>query len=384
NAFALPGGFIYVTRGIMTHLTNEAQLVGVLGHEIGHVTARHSVNQMSKQQLAQLGLGVGVILSEDIAAVADIAQAGLQILTLKFSRDDESQADELGVRYMRRIDYDPRQLAAVMEMLQRSSQLQQGSGRVPEWLSTHPDPANRIEHIDQLIAESGVDFSGATVKRAPYLHTIDGMVFGPDPREGFFDGDVFHHPDLRFRIDFPPGWQKANTKTAVQAVSGSEDALLALTLDEGTPASALDRFAAREGVSVGSVTAREINGLSAALAPFSAQVEGGTLRGEVLFVSHRGTTYRFLGYTAEGRWSGYSGTIDAALRSFRPETDPAILSVTPDRLSLVELDRSLPFDTFVDRYPSTVRPEIVALINQVGDNATLAAGTLAKRVRNGG
>jgi predicted Zn-dependent protease len=382
NAFALPGGFIYITRGIMSHFTSEAQLVGVLGHEIGHVTARHSVNQMSKQQLAQIGLGVGMILSESVAAMGDVAAAGLQVLTLKFSRDDESQADELGIRYMRRVNYDPRELAGVMRMLERSSQLQQGSGRVPEWLSTHPEPANRVEHIQEIVASSGEDLSGAVVARNEYLRRLDGMMFGMNPREGYFEGDLFHHPDLRFRIAFPPGWRRANGKSAVQAMPESEDAILALTLAEGDPATALDRFASQEGLTVGNTTARDVNGLPAALAPFSAQAEGGAVRGLVLFVSHGGTTYRFLGYAVDARWAQHSGSIESALRSFRPETDPDVLSVTPDRLALVEIDQSLSFGRFMERYPSTVEPGVVALINQVETDATLPAGTLAKRVQS--
>lgn len=382
NAFAVPGGFVYITRGIMSHLTSEAQLVGILGHEIGHVTARHSVNQMSRQQLAQLGLGVGMILSETVASVGDIAAAGIQVLSLRFSRDDESQSDELGIRYMRRLDYDPRELASVMRMLQRSGELQQGGGRVPEWLSTHPDPANRVQDIRRIVAESGEDLSNATVARTGYLRRLDGMVFGPNPREGFFEGDVFHHPDLRFRIDFPSGWQKANGKSAVQAMPTSEDAIMALTLAQGSPSAALDEFASQQGVSVGNVAARDVNGLNAALAPFSAQAQDGNqLRGLVLFVAHRGTTYQFIGYTYQARWSTHGDAINAALRSFRPETDPQVLGVTPDEIDLVDLGQSLTLGQFVERYPSTVQPEIVGLINQIESGEEMRAGTLAKRVR---
>ena len=102
NAFAVPGGYVYVTRGLLTHITSEAQLAGVIGHEIGHVTARHSVNDMSKQQLAQIGLGVGMIVSPTLAALGNLAASGMQVLFLKYSRDHENQADELGVRYMTR------------------------------------------------------------------------------------------------------------------------------------------------------------------------------------------------------------------------------------------------------------------------------------------
>ena len=121
NAFALPGGFIYITRGILTHLESEAQLVGVLGHEIGHVTARHSASQMSRAQLAQIGLVAGMVFSETVRDYAGVASQSLGLLFLKFGRDDESQADELGIRYMTRVGYDPRELAGVMTMLSRTS-----------------------------------------------------------------------------------------------------------------------------------------------------------------------------------------------------------------------------------------------------------------------
>src|SRR5881409_1646776 len=151
NAFALPGGFIYATRGIFAHLNSEAELAGVVGHEIGHVTARHSVSQLSKQQLAQLGLAVGTIASPELGRYAGLAGQALGVLFLKYSREDESQADELGLRYMRRATYDPREMPHVFETLTRVSQAQ-GGGRVPEWLATHPNPENRRGRIEQEIA----------------------------------------------------------------------------------------------------------------------------------------------------------------------------------------------------------------------------------------
>ncbi len=385
NAFALPGGFIYITRGILAHFTSEAQLIGVLGHEIGHVTARHSVTQMSRQQLAQLGLGIGMILSEDVRAVGDLAGAGLQLLSLSFSRGDESEADELGVRYMRRIGHDPHELAGVMRMLERTSQLQSGSGRVPEWLSTHPDPANRVEHIEQLIADSGEDFSDAVIGRDPFLGRIEGVVFGTDPREGFFDAGLFHHPDLRFRLRFPEGWETSNTKDAVRAGPEEGDALLQLTLAEGTPAEALADFAAQDGVSVGRRRSSRVNGLPTASAEFltTTQEREEDLAGLVSFVRHREVTYQLLGLAKVSRWSSYRGLVSDALRSFEEETDPAVLAVQPDRLELVRLTRSLPFSTFVERYPSTVSSDLVAIINQIESDASFPAGTLAKRVPGG-
>src|SRR5206468_1694709 len=140
----LPGGYIYVTRGILAHLNSEAELAGVVGHEIGHVTARHSVSQMSKQQLAQIGLAVGTIASPDFERFAGLASAGLGVLFLKYSRDAEREADDLGLRYMRRANYDPRQMPHVFEMLTRVSPAQDGV-RVPEWLAASPEQDAAVE-----------------------------------------------------------------------------------------------------------------------------------------------------------------------------------------------------------------------------------------------
>src|SRR6266487_1431059 len=229
NAFALPGGYIYVTRGILAHLNSEAELGGVVGHEIGHVTARHSVSQMSKQQLAQLGLAVGSIASPDFGRYAGLAGQALGVLFLKYSRDNESQADDLGLRYMRRANYDPREMPHVFEMLTRVSQAQ-GGGRVPEWLATHPNPENRRGRIEQEIAALPQDFSGAAVNRDTYLRRLDGLVFGNNPREGYFKENQFFHPDLRFRVTFPEGWTTNNGKQSVVATSPEKDAAVELAV----------------------------------------------------------------------------------------------------------------------------------------------------------
>ena len=158
NAFAYPGGFIFITRGILTHMNSEAELAGVLGHEIGHVTARHTASQITKQQLAQIGLVAGSVLSTTVAQMAGVASQGLGMLFMKFGRDAEYQADELGFRYMTKDGYDPRGMTSMFQMLQRQSAMG-GAGRLPEWQSTHPDPENRVakneERLKTFQAASG-------------------------------------------------------------------------------------------------------------------------------------------------------------------------------------------------------------------------------------
>jgi predicted Zn-dependent protease len=156
NAFALPGGQVFITRGLLDRLTNEAQLAGVLGHESGHVVARHSSEQLAKSQLMQrLVASVGVAASDGNNAgrgysAAMIAQLVARMKTLQYSRADESQADELGLRFMSQAGYDPRAMIEVMQILQ---QVTPQTGRQPEFLVTHPYPEHRIEDITRWIDE---------------------------------------------------------------------------------------------------------------------------------------------------------------------------------------------------------------------------------------
>jgi predicted Zn-dependent protease len=382
NAFALPGGFIYITRGILTHFSSEAELMGVLGHEIGHVTARHSVNQMSRAQLAQLGLGVGSILAPDLAPLAQAAGAGLGLLFLRYGRDDERQADDLGLRYMTREGYDPLEMAATFEMLADASGAREEGGRVPAFLSTHPDP---LERRDRIIArvEAG-QVSGTRVERESYLRRLEGMPFGEDPRQGYFEENAFFHPELAFRLDFPVGWQTLNGRDAVQGVSAEEDALLVLTLDDAsTPGAARDAFLGEEGIQGGNLSSQAVNGLPAARADFLATTEQGTLAGAVVFILHAGSVYRILGYAPEARWSARSSAVRGALGSFRRVTDPAVLNRQADEIELVRTTAGMTVEEFHRRYPSEVPIETVATINHLELGETIPSGTLVKRVVSG-
>jgi predicted Zn-dependent protease len=387
NAFAVPGGKIYITRGILAHMNSEAELAGVLGHEIGHVTARHSVSQMSRAQLAQLGLGVGMILAgPQIGALGDLAGAGLQLLFLKYGRDDENEADELGVRYMRRTNYEPTELAEVMLMLERSSQMQDESGRVPEWLSSHPSPPNRVANILAEVRNTQAEAAGsgtALVRRDEFIRRLDNMVYGINPREGFFEGATFLHPEMRFRFDFPSGWQTVNQKQAVQGISENQDAMISITMAEGTPSQAMQEFASDQNVQTAAPRQQNINGLPAVTAEFAVATEQGTLRGLVAFVSHGNNTYQVLGYTPESRWGNYSSTLSRSIGSFARLTDQTALSAQPERLDVVQVSSGMTLSTFLQRYPSTEEPEIVALINHLDGDARLNGGAVYKRVVGG-
>jgi predicted Zn-dependent protease len=258
--------------------------------------------------------------------------------------------------------------------------MQGGSGRVPEWLSTHPDPENRSEAILAMADDEGIDLSTAVVARPAFLRQVDGMIFGANPREGFTEGDVFHHPDLAFRLNVPSGWHVVNGKREVQFLTPQQDGAVLLTLAAGSPRDAIAAFGAQNGIRMGSPRSRTVNGFDAVSAPFEAETQQGMLAGEALFLSYGGNTYRMLGVAAASNWPSLAPDAGALMLSFQRETDSRVLGVQPDRLSLVDLNQSLSLAVFVERYPSAVPSEVVALINHVAPGGTLPAG-LAKRVQ---
>jgi len=380
NAFALPGGFIYVTRGMMALMTSEAELASVLGHEIGHVTARDSVNQLSKQQLTQLGLGLGTIFAPELQSLGSLANAGLSLLFLKYGRDDEREADRLGFEYMRKAEYDVSEFGDVFAALERL-ETQQPQSALPNWLSTHPSPGERVKTAEARAA-SLPSPPNARIGRDEFLGQIDDLVYGQDPRDGFFRDATFYHPRLRFSVTFPRGWQTQNLTQAVVAVSPRNDAALELTLaGDDNPQTALQRFFAQPGLAAGRVARDSIHGEPAALAEFQAQTEQGIVAGLVGYVSRGGRTYQVIGYSGAQSYSAYAALLEQTIRSVAPVTDPEIINVKPTRLDVIRLDRATTLEALAERSDQTVPVEMLAIINQLPvSGAQLPAGTLVKRI----
>lgn len=380
NAFAIPGGFIYITRGLMTHVDTEAELAGVIGHEIGHVTAQHSMHSMSTQQITQLGVAAGMMIEPKLQKFGEYVSAGLGLLFLKFSRDDEKQADRLGFRYMVRANYDPRQMVRTFELLNRLSG--DSGGRLPEWMSTHPNPENRIANFQKEIDTLTRDLKTMSVNRDSYLDRIDGMIFGQNPREGFFTENRFYHPEMAFQFDFPAGWQTVNQKTAVAAVSANQDAVLQITIAQGSsPDAAAQAFFGQQGMQSSGVQSRTVNGLSTASGQFRAQTEDGAiLQGRATFVSYKGNIYQILGYTPDASWPTYQSTITNSMATFKALTDDTILKMQPNRVKILKLTKGAGLQTLATQSKSPVSLETLALINQTTENAGFKTGDRVKMI----
>lgn len=380
NAFALPGGFIFVTRGLLARLGSEAELAAVLGHEIAHVTSRHAARRSRREQLAPIGLTGGTAVSPVIARLAPINTAGEDLLHLQYGRDDETEADRLGFGYAVAQGWDARRMRGLFAMLQRDAFLR-GIGQFPSWQATHPDPGDRIRALDQLVRASDADFSDLHVGVTEYLTEIDGLVYGEDPRDGFFQGSLFVQPELAYLIRFPEGWALHNTSQAVTAVSPDGAGVLELRGVFGTVAEAARDFVDQEGLTAGPLEHSRIHGLEALHATFEAQADDGpVIQGTATFVRYGDTTWRIVGFAVPELFTAVAEAFAQTAQSFAPLEDAAALAMQPRRIRITRSPHAMTLGEFTTEFPSSISLEELAALNGLGSTSTLSAGQLVKRV----
>lgn len=381
NAFALPGGYIYITRGILAHLNSEAQLAGVLGHEIGHVTARHHAHSLTQQQLAGLGLGLASIFSEGFRRYSNAAQTALGLVFLKYSRDNENQADELGVGYTAKAGFDPREIPGTYRMLKRVGE--RSGQRLPGFLSTHPDPGDRETRTTALASQAATGRTGLKVGGRSHLLRLDGVVFGNDPRHGYFDGGWFYHPELAFQMRFPAGWKTQNSRSAVIAVEPNDRAGMQLTLaDAGSlsPSGYVQELERSGQIASSDGRSESIGGLPGWVGYLAITGQDGTRVGLVAAFIRKGSMFQVLGRSAVPGDANESRILESA-RSFRELTDRARLDATPDRIDIVTVSQPGPFAAVVARYPAGgVDVDELAILNDVERDETVRSGQLLKIV----
>lgn len=388
NAFALPGGFIYLTRGILAHMNNEAEMAAVLGHEIGHVTARHSVTQISQQQLLGLGLGLGSIFSPTFRQLSSLAETGLAIMMLKYSRDHERQADQLGIQYMSQAGYDPSQMSRFFQLFVGMS-AREGEA-IPGWLSSHPAPPDRIEATAAAAEKVRLENPGRQyrVNADELIARLEGMVFGENPREGFVEKNRFLHPDLRFQLDFPQGWTVRNTRSSVTFAAPGEKAVMRLTLVPAkaaqTPEAAGAAAARQEGIRLMDGSSLRINGNAAYMGRYRAQTDSGTVEILAAFISYGNNLYQLAGMTPTAAYSSYAQPLENSIRSFRELSDARILSVQPDRIRIHRAQKGQTLRTIAQAqaHPGVTLEEL-ALLNRLDPDQALGANTPVKLVRPG-
>jgi len=256
-----------------------------------------------------------------------------------------------------------------------------GGGSVPVWLETHPNPANRSEAFQKEIDALEQNLGSLSVNQAGYLRLIDGMVFGQDPREGFFRDNHFYQPELEFDFVFPSGWQTVNQKAAVAALSSNQDAVMQITLAQGTSrAQAAKDFFGQQGLQAERQETGNLNGLPAISAKFRAETDQGVLQGKAAFVDYNGHTYQLLGYTTEQLWATYQNMIVNSMGTFRRLTDQNILRMQPMHLKIITVSKQSTLTELAKQEGSSLKIETLAIINQTEANALFKVGDQVKIV----
>ena len=335
NAFAVPGGFIYLTRGILPFLRDESELAAVLGHEIGHVDARHSAEAYSKQLGAGLGMAIAGIFAPSTAPLQEVAGAGLGVLFLKYGRDAEVESDRLGVGYAASTGGDPRGVPGLLSTLARLDAANGSSRGVPNWALTHPPAADRVQRVQEAVAAAPT--TGKTTTNAAALERhLDGLVFGDSREKGIVRGNEFLHPILRFAVTFPEGWQVSNSDTQVSARQGeSSNSVMLLQQAEGS--GPVQQLAPAQMTAAGwqlvSGERVSINGLDAYVGTYRGTVSNTAVTLQAAHVRAGDQTYVIAGVAPNAQFSTASRTFASAIRTFR-----TLSSAEADRIQANRVD----------------------------------------------
>ena len=390
NAFAVPGGYVYFTRGIMAHFNNEAEFAGVLGHEIGHITARHTVAQQRNQVLGQLGIIAGAVISPEFGQFAEQASQGLGLLLLKFGRDAERESDRLGVEYSSKINYDASQMAGFFNILKRKSD-EAGAGGIPTFLSSHPDPGDRNVTVAQLAKDwkQQLNLNNPQVNRDSYLRRIQGLIYGADPKQGFVEGNVFYHPELKFQFPVPAGWQHQNSPQSFQMAPKDGKAMMMLTLAQGK---SLQEAATNvlKNYGLTAVESREItvNGMRAValVADQQPQQQQGAqqaapIRTLSYLIQYGDMIYHLVGVAAANDYTSYQNLFSNTMNNFRQLTDPNKLNRKPERIHIRTVAQAGTLEQALrSQNMPAARLQELAILNGMNLTDRVAKGTLVKVV----
>ena len=395
NAFAIPGGYVYVTRQLMALMNDEAELAGVLGHEVGHVAAQHSKKRQSAATRNQIigvlagvlggaigdngGLigGLGGLLQNNAMKVAQLA-------TLGFSRGQELEADQLGVQYLTKAGYDPLALSTMLASLANQTNLDArlsgGDARaLPEWASTHPDPASRVRNAQTLAAGAG---TGGVRNADAFLAAVDGVLYGDDPVQGVIEGQDFLHPDLRLKFTVPTGYGMQNGATAV-AVSGNGGQGQFTTASYNGDmnayiAAAFKAVAGNTALSPSSVQRTTVNGIPAYTSTARANTQSGQVDVTVFaYEFSRTSAFHFVTLTKAGGSSVFNPMFNSVARLSAAQA----AAIKPRRVDVVTVGRGDTVATMSRRMAySNYQTERFQVLNRLSATSRLTPGQKVKIV----
>jgi predicted Zn-dependent protease len=389
NAFALPGGFIYVTRGLLAYLGSESALAGVLGHEVAHVTARHAAEQYTRATSTNIGMTMAAIFLPGFRPFYDLAGTGLGLMFLKYGRDDELQADRLGAGYAKRAGWDP---GGVVEMLTTLARIDEATDRrgMPNWMATHPEPASRVNEVQSVVAQLRADGNGSPEEdRRAYLHRVEGLAFGDDPSEGVVRGDAFLHPGLRFALQFPEGWEITNGREQVVAQQPGEQVFLFLQTVDNQSGRSLEDIAVRTMAAAGLRLVNggmtRVNGIETYTGTFEGRVRDlGDTRARGMYLIHNRAVYRLVGLAPRDAFARVAEDFDRTFGTFRALSSDEAANIRANRIGFYTV-RSGDSWQSIAQGPSqaNVKASTLAIMNGYPPNEQPQPGTRIKVVVSG-
>ena len=392
NAFAIPGGYIYVTRQLVSLMNNEAELAGVLGHEVGHVAARHAAKRQSATTRNTIIGVLGQVLAGAVlgsGAAGQIGQKlfsqGTQLLTLKYSRGQETEADNLGISYLQRAGYDPRAMATVLQSLANQNALDarlmgNPANRAPEWASTHPDPASRVRAAQ---TRAGANARGVT-NRDTFLTRIDGLTYGDDPKQGVVEGRKFTHPEFRMGFESPAGFYMMNGIRAVSITGQSGKGELSSAAYSGNLESYIRSVYAglteqgQPQVAPATIQRTTVNGIPAAYG--SARVNSGNGQVDVVVFAYEWSNTQAFHFLTISQ-AGSAAAFDPMFSSMRRISAAEAAAVKPRKLVVVTAKRGDTVQSLAARMAYSDAPlDRFLVLNGLSSGSAIAAGQRLKIV----
>jgi predicted Zn-dependent protease len=351
NAFALPGGYVYITRGILAYLNSEAEMAAVLGHEVGHVTARHGVRQQSAAQAANIGISIASIFIPELNTQLgqDLSNLFGGALLSGYGREHELESDRLGAQYLARTEYDPQAMIRVVGVLKNQelfdAEIAKQEGREPRryhgTFATHPDNDTRLQ---QVVGEAGsLTVPNPSEGKSEFLKQTEGLVFNDGVEEGVVRDNRFMHRDLGIALTFPPGWSVKNSPTQLIALSSKNDAAIQLKID-GKPAGTVTEYARRAIGSGSSVETLEIEQLHAAIGSANNAILG------VIYYDRKAFLIQCNAKTRESL-DAQREAMKATIRSFHILNDDEKKAIKPLTIKLVTAQKDETYSKLAQRSP---------------------------------
>jgi predicted Zn-dependent protease len=365
NAFALPGGFIYVTRGILPFLRDEAELAAVMAHEVGHVDARHSANAYSKQQALGGAMAVAGVLAPRTQPLQGFAGAGLEVLLLKYSRENELEADRLGTGYASASGWDPGAMPNLLTTLARLDEASGTSKGVPNWALTHPQAADRVALVQGAVRDARAAGGRATNQEA-FERRLNNLVYGDSREQGIVRGSDFYHPDLRFTLRFPAGWEVDNTAEQVTARAG-ENSSVAMVLEVANVSGSIEQ-AARSQMSTAGFRQldgdrADVNGLEAYIGVYDGVIDNRSIRVRAAHIRNNNQTYLLAGIAPAAEFARADATFSSTIRSFRPLSAAEAERIQPSRVEFRTARAGDTWESLARAAGANVKASTLAIMN---------------------